>query len=70
MLEEMQKAGVKGADTLAANPDYLNRIWKQDRIREPRKHGERGDPRAGREGDPREGADPQALPRAQPRVDR
>jgi hypothetical protein len=41
MLAEMQRAGVKGADTLAANPDYLNRVWLGDRIREmSAKHGE------------------------------
>jgi hypothetical protein len=34
MLDEMKKAGVKGADNLAANPDYLNRVWKQSKIRE------------------------------------
>jgi hypothetical protein len=34
MLEEMQRAGVKGADALAANPDYVSRVWKQSKLRE------------------------------------
>jgi hypothetical protein len=33
MLEEMQRAGVKGADELAANPSYLNRMWSQEKLR-------------------------------------
>lgn len=34
MLDHMQKAGVHGSETLAANPDYMNRVWLQSRIRE------------------------------------
>lgn len=42
MLEEMQKAGVTGADQLAANPGYLNRQWLPAKIHELQAlHGEK-----------------------------
>lgn len=41
MLEEMNASGVHGAEALKANPDYMNRVWKQSAIREmERTHGE------------------------------
>lgn len=34
MLEEMQRANVKGADGVAENPAYVNRIWNVPKIKE------------------------------------
>lgn len=40
-LEEMHASGVKGAEALKANPDYMNRVWLQHAIREAEHtHGE------------------------------
>lgn len=40
-LDEAQKAGVKGAEGVAPNDAYVNRVWRQDRIREAMAlHGE------------------------------
>jgi hypothetical protein len=41
MKTRLEKAGVKGADNLPDNPQYVNRQWRQDHIREAfKKYGD------------------------------